>query len=144
MRLVHHGVDGQHEAWDLFQPSPGGCTFKQASPEHVIYGPMASLVDGIPLRMVGRGQHTLDPQRVHQFPPDIPHKFATTIGQEAARCAEVRYDMPKEGITHRACCVIARRDKNCVPRIAINKHDEKLMSVIGGKRAHNVDGERIP
>ena len=105
---------------------------------------MASLVDGIPLRMVGRGQHTLDPQRAHQFPPDIPHKFETTIGQEAARCAEVRYDMPKEGITHRACCVIAHRNKNCVPRIAINKHDEKLMSVIGGKGTHNVDRERIP
>ena len=26
----------------------------------------------------------------------------------------------------------------------MNKHDEKLVSVIGGKRAHNVDRERIP
>ena len=86
----------------------------------------------------------LSSQRAHQFPPDIPHKFATTIGQEAARRAEVRYDMPKEGVTHRVCPVIARRDKNCVLRIAINKHNEKLMSVIGGKRAHNVDRERIP
>ena len=139
MRLVHHGVEGQHEAWDLFHPSPGGCTFKQASPELVIHGPMASLVDGIPLRMVGRGQHMLDTQRAHQFPPDIPDKFATTIRQEVARCAEVRYDMPKEGVTHRACCVIACWDKDGVPRIAINKHNEKLMSVIGGKRAHNVE-----
>ena len=89
--------------------------------------------------MVGRGQHTLDTQRAHQFPPDIPHKFATTIRQKAARCAEVRYDMLKEGVTHRACYVIARWDKNGVLRLAINKHDEQLMSVIGGKRAHNVN-----
>ena len=139
MRLVHHGVEGQHEAWDLLHPSPRGCTLKQASPEHVVHGLMALLVDSIPLKMVGRGQHPLDAQRAHQFPPDIPHKFVTTIKQKAARCAEVRYDMPKEGVTHRACCMIAREDKNGVPRIAINKHDEKLMSVIGGKRAHNVN-----
>ena len=96
MRLMHHCVEGQHETWDLLHPSPGGRTFKQASPEHVVHGPVATLVDGIPLRMVGKGQHTLDPQRAHQFPPDIPHKFATTIGQEEARRAEVRDDMSKE------------------------------------------------
>ena len=62
MRLVHHNAEGQHEAWDLLHPSPRGCALKQVSPEHVAHGPMAPLVDGIPLRMVGRGQHTLDPQ----------------------------------------------------------------------------------
>ena len=51
---------------------------------------------------------------------------------------------PKEGVTHLACRVIASRDKDRVPGIAINKHDEKLMSVIGGRRAHNVHRESIP
>ena len=52
--------------------------------------------------------------------------------------------MPKEGVTHRACRVIASRNKGRVPGVTIDKHDEKLMSVIGWYRAHNVHGERIP
>ena len=39
--------------------------------------------------------------------------------------------MLKEGVTHRACRVIASWDKDRVPGVAIDKHDEKLMSVIG-------------
>ena len=46
--------------------------------------------------------------------------------------AEIWNDMPKEGVTHRVCHVIASRDKDRVPGVAIDKHDEKLMSVIGG------------
>ena len=41
---------------DLVYPCPGGSTIKQASPEYVINSPMAPLVDGVPLRMVGRGE----------------------------------------------------------------------------------------
>ena len=41
-------------------------------------------------------------------------------------------DMPKEGVTHRACCVIASRYKDRISGVTIDKHDEKLMSVIGG------------
>ena len=37
------------------------------------------------------------------------------IGQEAARRAEIWNDMSKECVTHRACCVIASRDKDRVP-----------------------------
>ena len=40
----------------LFYPGPGGGTIKQASPEHIVYGPMAPLVDGVPLWMVGGGE----------------------------------------------------------------------------------------
>ena len=132
MRLVHHRVEGQHDAWDLRHPCLGGRAFKQESPEHVIHGPVATLVGGIRLRMVRRGQHTLDPQRAHQFPPDFTHEFATTVGQEAVRSAEIWDDMPEEGVTHRVCSVIASQDKDSVPGVAIDKHDEKLMSVIGG------------
>ena len=47
--------------------------------------------------------------------------------------------MPKEGLTHRVCGVIARRDKDGVQRIAADKHDEELLAVIGWQRPHNVD-----
>ena len=132
MRLVHHRVEGQHNAWDLLHPGLGVRALKQASPEHVIHGPVATLVDGIPLRMVRRDQHTLDPQRAHQLPSDFAHELATTVRQEAARGAKIWDDMPEEGVTHRVCRVIARRDKDSVPGVAIDKHDEELMSVISG------------
>ena len=51
--------------------------------------------------------------------------------------------MPEEGVTHRVCGVIASRDKDSVPGIAIHKHDEELLSVVGGERPHNVYRERI-
>ena len=56
MGLMGHGVQCQHDAGDLVYPCPGGDTIKQASPEHVIDGPVAPLVDGVPLGMVGRGE----------------------------------------------------------------------------------------
>ena len=56
MGLMGHGVQCQHDAGDLVYPCPGGSTIKQASPEHVINGPMAPLVDGVPFRMLGRGE----------------------------------------------------------------------------------------
>ena len=82
--------------------------------------------------MAKRGQHTLDNQRAHQFPLDFTHEFVTTVGQEAVRSAEIQDDMPEESVTQRVCSVIASQDKDSVPGVAIDKHDEKLMSVIGG------------
>ena len=43
-------------AGDLIYPCPRGNTIKQASPEHIIYGPVAPLVNGVALGMVGRGE----------------------------------------------------------------------------------------
>ena len=56
MGLMGHGVQCQHDAGDLVYPCPGGDTIKQASQEHVIDGPVAPPVDGVPLGMVGRGE----------------------------------------------------------------------------------------
>ena len=56
MGLMGHGVQCQHDVGDFVYPGPGGSTIKQASPEHIIYGPMAPLVDGVSLRMVGGGE----------------------------------------------------------------------------------------
>ena len=55
MGFMDHGIQRQHDAGDFVYPSPRGQTLKQASPEHVIHGPMAPLVDGVTLWMVGRG-----------------------------------------------------------------------------------------
>ena len=65
MGFVDHCVQSQHNAGNLLHPGPGGRTIKQASPEHIIDGPMAPLVDGVALRMVGGGQQLLDSQRTH-------------------------------------------------------------------------------
>ena len=56
MGLVGHGIQSQHDAGNLVYPCPGECTIKQANPEHIINGPMAPLVDGVALQMVGGGQ----------------------------------------------------------------------------------------
>ena len=55
MGLMDHGVQCQHDAGDLVYPVPRRNTLKQASPEHIVYGPMAPLVDGVTFGMVGRG-----------------------------------------------------------------------------------------
>ena len=56
MGLMGHGVQCQHDVGDFVYPGPGGGTIKQASLEHIIYGPMAPLVDGVPLWMVVGGE----------------------------------------------------------------------------------------
>ena len=55
MGLVGHGVQSQHDAGNPLHPCPEGRTIKQASQEHIIDSPMAPLVDGVALRMVGGG-----------------------------------------------------------------------------------------
>ena len=131
MGLMNHGVQSQHNARNLFHPCPGGCTIKQASSEHIIDGPMAPLVDGVALRVVGGGQQPLYSQRAHQLPPDLAHKLSTPVGQEATWSAKIRHDMAKESVAHRARRVIASRHQDCIPGVAIGEHDEELMSAIG-------------
>ena len=144
MGLMGHRVESQHDAWDLLHPCPGGSVLKQASSEHVIHGPMATLVDGIPLRMVRRSQDELDSQRAHQLPPNITHELTTAVGQETAWGAKVWHHMPEESFAHRACGVAAGRYKDSVSGIAIHKHDEEFLPVVGGERSHNVHEERVP
>ena len=55
MGLMYHGIQRQHDAGDLVYPSPRGNALKQASPEHIVNGPMAPLVDGVTLGMVEGG-----------------------------------------------------------------------------------------
>ena len=79
MGFMYHCIQRQHDAGDLIHPCPRGNTLKQTSPEHIIYGPMAPLVDGITLRMVRRGKQPLDPQGVSQFRSNCTNKFPVTV-----------------------------------------------------------------
>ena len=121
--LMGHRVESQHDARDFLHSCLGGSALKQASSEHVIHSPMATLVDGIPLRMVRRSQDALDSQRVHQPPPNITHKLTTAVGQETAWGAKIWNHMPEESFAHRVCGVVAGRYKDSVSGIAIHRHD---------------------
>ena len=139
MRLMRHGVEGQHDPRDLVNPCLGGEAFEQASAEHVVECSVASLIDGVAFGMVGGSENPLYPEGAQRLGPYFAHKFTSTVGEEPARRTEVRNHMPKEGLTHRVCGVIARRDEDGVPRIAVDKHDEELLAVIGWQRSHNVN-----
>ena len=52
--------------------------------------------------------------------------------------------MPKEGLAHRVCGVVARGDEDGIPRVAVHKHDEELLAVVGGERSHNIDRKCVP
>ena len=139
MRVMRHGIEGQHDPRDFVNPCLGEGAFEQASAEHVVERPVASLIDSVAFGMVGGSENPLDPEGAQQLGPYFTHKFTSTVGEEPARRAEVRNHMPKEGLTHRVCGVIARRDEDGVPRIAVNKHDEEVLVVIGWPRSHNVN-----
>ena len=79
MGLMYHGIQHQHDAGDLIYPFLRGDTLKQASPEHIVDGPMAPLVDGVTLGMVGGGQQPLDPQGASETGLNLANKFPTTI-----------------------------------------------------------------
>ena len=81
--------------------------------------------------MLGRRQHSLDSEGAQQLAPYLSHKFPTSVGQKAAGCTEVWAHMTEEGFTHRACGVVARGNEDGVPRVAVHKHDEELLSVVG-------------
>ena len=52
--------------------------------------------------------------------------------------------MAQEGFAHRVCSVIAGRNKDGILQVAIYKHNEELLVVIGWQRSHNVYGQRVP
>ena len=52
MGFMGHCVEGKHYPRDLVYLGCGGESFKQASAEHVIQGPVAPLVDGVAFRVI--------------------------------------------------------------------------------------------
>ena len=105
---------------------------------------MTPLIDGIAFGMVGGSEYLLDPEEAQQLAPDFAHKLSSSVREEPARCAEVGDHMPKESLNHRVCGVVVRRDEDGIPQVAVHKHDEELLAVVGGERFHNVDGQCAP
>ena len=139
MRFVGHGVERQHNAVDLVHQGLRRRAFEQASMEHIIERPVATLINGISFRVIGGREHSLDSEGVQQLAPYFTYKFSTSIREKPVRRAEVGNYMAEESLTHRVCGVVARGDKDGIPRIAVHKHDEELMSVVGWERSHNVN-----
>ena len=139
MTLLGHGVERQHNVGDFVHPCLGGRAFKQASAEHIIERPVTTLINSIPLGVIGRHEHPLDPEREQQLAPYFTYKLSPSIREKPTRRAKVRNYMAEESLAHRVCGVVARGNEDSIPRIAVHKHDEELLSVVGGKRSHNVN-----
>ena len=105
---------------------------------------LALLINGIAFGMVRRSEHLLDPEGAQQLAPYLAHKLSSSVREEPARHAEVGDHMPKKGLTHSVCGVVARWDKDGMPRVAVHKHDEELLAVVGGERSHNVYRQGVP
>ena len=144
MRFVWHGVERQHDPVDLVNPCLEGRTFEQVSTEHVVERPVAPLINGISFGMVGRSEYSLDPEGAQQLAPYLAHKLSSSVREEPARRAEVGDHMPKEGLAHRVCGVVAIADGDGIPRVAVHKHDEERLAVVSGERSHNVDRWCVP
>ena len=52
--------------------------------------------------------------------------------------------MAQQSIAHCVGCVIAGGHQDSEPRVAIHKHNDELMSAVGGEWTHNVHRESIP
>ena len=94
--------------------------------------------------MIGGSENPLYPQGAQQLSPYLAYKFTASVREEPTRGAEVGDHMAQEGFVHRVCSVIARRNEDGIPRVAIDKHNEELLAVIGRQRSHNVYRQRVP
>ena len=88
--------------------------------------------------MVGRSEYSLDPEGAQYLAPYLTHKLSSSVREEPAWRAEVGDHVPKEGLAHCVCGVVARGDEDGIPRVAVHKHNEKLLAVVGRERSHNV------
>ena len=79
MRLMRYGVEGQHDPRDLVNPCLRGGAFGQASAEHVVERPVASLIDGVAFEMVGGSENPLYPEGVQQLGPYCAHNFTSMV-----------------------------------------------------------------
>ena len=138
MRFVRHGVQGQHDPGDLVNTRLGGRTFEQASMEHVVERPVAPLINGISFGMVGRSEYSLDPEGAQQLAPYLAHKLLSSFREDPALSAVVGDHMPKDGLAHCVCGVVVRGDEDGIPRVAVHKHNEELLSMVGRERSHSV------
>ena len=112
--------------------------------EHVIQGTVAPFVDCVALGMIRRGEDLLDSEGMLEFGPNGANKLPATVGEVPSGCTKVGDDMAHEGFVDCTCGVVAGRDEDGVLGKAIPKDNQELVAVVWRKRAHNVDGQRIP
>ena len=76
---------GQHNAGDFFHPRLRRRAFEQASMEHIIERPVATLINGISFRVIGGREHSLDSEGAQQLAPYFTYKFSTSIREKPNR-----------------------------------------------------------
>ena len=105
---------------------------------------MAPFIDRVALGMIRRGEDLLDSEGTQELGPNGANELPATVGEEPSGCAKVGDDMAHEGFADFICGVVAGRDEDGVLGKAIHKDNQELVAVVWRKRAHNVDGQRIP
>ena len=81
---------------------------------------------------------------MQELGPNGANELPATVGEEPSGCAEVEDDMADKGFADCTCGVVAGRDEDDVLGKAIHKDNQELVALVWRKRAHNVDGQRIP
>ena len=92
---------------------------------------MAPLVDCVALGMVGAGEDLLYPERAQERGPNGANEIPASIREESSGGAKVGDDMPQEGLTDFACCVITGRDEDGVFGEAICEGNQEPVASIG-------------
>ena len=105
---------------------------------------MARLIDCIALGMVRRSEGLLDPKRAQELGPNGADELSAAVREESSLGAKVRDDMAHEGFADCVRGVVTGRDVDGVFGKEISKYNQELVAVVGRKRAHNVNGQRIP
>ena len=131
MRLVRHGVEGQHNPGKFICQSLGIGSFQQAGTEHVVQCAVASFVDCVALGMVGRGEDLLNPERAQEVGSNGANALPAWVGEKPSGGAKVGDDMPHEGLTDCARGVITGGDENSILQEAIHEGNQEFVVSIG-------------
>ena len=94
--------------------------------------------------MVGLGEDLLNPERAQERGPNGANELPATIREESPGGAKVGDDMAHECFADCVRDVVTGRDEDGILGEAIHKDNQELVAAIGRKRAHNIDGQRIP
>ena len=86
----------------------------------------------------------MDYEGAHELGPNGANEFPAAIGEESSGGAKVGDDMAHEGFADCTCGVVTGRDEDGVLGKTIHKGNQELVAAVGRKRAHNIDGQRIP
>ena len=86
----------------------------------------------------------MNPERAQEQGPNGANELPAAIREESSGGAKVGDDMAHESFADCVCGMVTGRDEDGVLGKAIHKDNQELVAAIGRKRAHNIDGQRIP